>query len=113
MNCKKCKDTGWYAYDENHSKVCEACCKHDQGYWLLKEHYGESNDKFCCKAGCGDIKDAVPEGSFEFKLAALEPNNEALIGEINQCLVVGFADTGAMVQVPWSLKNEIIKELKK
>lgn len=57
MTCLKCKDTGWYAYDHNHSKICESCCKHDQGFWQLKEHYGDKNDKWCCKAGCGYTQD--------------------------------------------------------
>jgi hypothetical protein len=59
--CQKCKDTGWYqytTYGTPHSKVCEFCCKHDKGRWLLKEHYGESNGKWCCIAGCGTTWEA-------------------------------------------------------
>lgn len=56
MTCNTCKDTGWYQYTTRgtpHSKVCEDCCKHDKGWWLLEKHYGENNGKWCCKAGCG------------------------------------------------------------
>jgi len=62
--CSKCHDTGWYMYDEIHSKPCEKCCKHDQGWWeLTPSHAGyiEDGDNRCCKAGCGtlyrDLKD--------------------------------------------------------
>lgn len=53
MTCKKCNGHGSYAYDDMHGKICEFCCKHDQGWWELKEHYGENNGKLCCRAGCG------------------------------------------------------------
>lgn len=59
MTCKKCNDTGWYPYDHNHSKVCNVCCKHDQGWWELTEHYAkyeEGKDNACCKAGCGTMR---------------------------------------------------------
>lgn len=52
MTCKKCNDTGWYQYDHNHSTVCNACCKHDKGWWLLTEHYSNPG-KWCCNSGCG------------------------------------------------------------
>lgn len=51
--CKKCSGTGWFKYDHTHSMVCGECCKHDKGSWLLKEHYGKDNGKWCCLAGCG------------------------------------------------------------
>lgn len=51
--CPKCKGNKWYQYDDVHSKPCEVCCKHDKGYWELKEHYGKSNGMYCCLAGCG------------------------------------------------------------
>ena len=60
MTCHKCNDTGSYMYDENHGTICDLCCKHDQGYWQLHEHYGKNNDKWCCKAGCGHILDKQP-----------------------------------------------------
>ncbi len=51
--CRKCLNTGWYQYDNNHSQVCPDCCKHDKGFWELKEFYGKDNGRLCCKAGCG------------------------------------------------------------
>lgn len=51
--CSKCKDTGGYMYDENHGKICEVCCPHTGGWWVLREHYGKDNGKFCCLGGCG------------------------------------------------------------
>jgi hypothetical protein len=56
MNCKSCNGTKSYQYDHNHSKMCEHCCNHDSGWWQLKDHYGEDNDKWCCKAGCGTVQ---------------------------------------------------------
>jgi hypothetical protein len=63
--CKVCKDTGWYAYDENHSKVCDACCKHDQGWWELTEGYmgyKKGMDNACCRAGCGTMRRDLKKG---------------------------------------------------
>lgn len=54
--CQKCNDTRAYAYDENHSKPCEACCPHDQGWWPLRKHYSEDNGKYCCGRGCGETR---------------------------------------------------------
>lgn len=56
VTCKKCDGTGWFGYDEHHSQVCDACCKHDKGFWLLKDHYGSDNGKLCCLNGCGFTK---------------------------------------------------------
>lgn len=72
MNCPKCNNTGWYAYDHNHSKICEVCCTHSDGWWKLEEpfkvtfeltvledpsqHYGDKNGKYACKTGCGVVK---------------------------------------------------------
>ena len=53
-SCVKCNGTGWYSYDHNHSKPCEVCCLHDQGVWLLTEHYHNAG-MWCCKAGCGEV----------------------------------------------------------
>ena len=55
MKCLKCKDTGWYMYDHNHGKVCEECCPCDEGWFELKEYYGEDNGKMCCVRGCGKV----------------------------------------------------------
>jgi hypothetical protein len=41
---------------DNHSSPCPDCCKHDKGFWLLKERYGEANGRWCCKSGCGYLK---------------------------------------------------------
>ena len=56
-DCKKCDGKGHYAYDDNHGKICEACCPHDEGFWKLEMHYGEDNGKLCCRRGCGFVKD--------------------------------------------------------
>jgi hypothetical protein len=56
--CQKCQGSGWYQYSTvgtPHSKPCEVCCKHAKGRWLLKEHYGEDNGKWCCLDGCGTM----------------------------------------------------------
>jgi hypothetical protein len=42
-----------YQYDHNHSTICDACCPHDEGWWLLMEHYNYDNGKYCCRRGCG------------------------------------------------------------
>jgi hypothetical protein len=59
-DCPKCQGKGWYAYDENHGKRCECCCLHNQGWWLLREHYGADNGKWCCIAGCGHTVEQPP-----------------------------------------------------
>jgi hypothetical protein len=59
FDCSKCFDTGSYMYDENHGTVCDKCCQHDEGWWMLEEHYGEDNGKWCCKAGCGTLLEEV------------------------------------------------------
>lgn len=60
--CPKCQGTGWYAYDHNHSTVCEQCCSHSQGWFLLSEHYMDAG-KWCCKAGCGTVRDNPDQNS--------------------------------------------------
>ena len=52
QTCTKCNGTGWYQYDHNHSTVCNLCCKHEDGFWYLTEHYGNKG-KWCCGGGCG------------------------------------------------------------
>ena len=57
FNCLKCEDTGWFAYDHNHSTVCDECCPHNQGWWILTEAHGKDRAGMeCCNAGCGYIK---------------------------------------------------------
>jgi len=59
-DCKKCSGKGHYVYSTYgtpHSKICEDCCPHDKGWWLLEEHYGEDNGKVCCLRGCGTTRE--------------------------------------------------------
>lgn len=58
--CPKCGGSGHYAYDDNHAKICEVCCPHDQGWFELKEHYGNRNGQMCCKRGCGFTRERTP-----------------------------------------------------
>lgn len=52
-DCPKCNGTGSFMYDRSHNTICNLCCKHNMGWWLLEKHYGKDNGKMCCKAGCG------------------------------------------------------------
>ena len=65
--CESCGGTGWYQYDDMHSKVCEFCCTHLQGWWKLDGHYGSDNGKYCCKAGCGTVIDKIPDQQIAIK----------------------------------------------
>ena len=67
-DCEKCNGKGTYMYDENHGTICDLCCKHDQGFWELKEHYGKDNGKMCCKAGCGFVKEKNNVEEYKEKL---------------------------------------------
>jgi len=66
--CPNCNGTKTYQYDDIHWTTCDACCKHDQGWWDVTEAHGAAfipgGDNACCKAGCGkmrrDIKDIHP-----------------------------------------------------
>ena len=60
-DCPKCLGTGVFQYDHNHSTICNLCCKHNMGWWMLLEHYGNRNGKWCCLAGCGFTRDDNPE----------------------------------------------------
>lgn len=57
QKCSKCQGTGWYVPPNQrgtvHGYKCDACCKHEGERWQLKEHFGEDNGKWCCRAGCG------------------------------------------------------------
>lgn len=58
--CHKCFGMKAYQYTTSgtpHFKLCEQCCKHDQGWFQLDRHYGENNGKLCCNAGCGTVKE--------------------------------------------------------
>lgn len=62
-NCPKCHGTGTYQYSTigtPHFTVCDLCCRHDMGWWLLEKHYGDDNGKWCCRAGCGKKLDEKP-----------------------------------------------------
>lgn len=62
-DCPKCKGTGEYMYDHNHGTICDLCCKHDMGFWMLKEHYGDKNGNWCCRS-CGYL---VPGSAINYK----------------------------------------------
>ena len=57
--CKKCGGSGTYMYDNNHGKICELCCPHDQGWHEVTEGftgYKKGADNAVCKAGCGTMR---------------------------------------------------------
>ena len=63
--CPKCAGTGSYMYDHNHSKPCELCCDHGEGWWQLTEGYGgyrEGADNGCCRKGCGQLRRDLEAG---------------------------------------------------
>ncbi len=59
-DCPKCHGTGVYRYGDERMAVCDACCKHNQGWWRLEGAYGPDNGRWACKAGCGVIVDKPP-----------------------------------------------------
>lgn len=62
-DCPRCGGTGSYQYTTRGTPnftVCDMCCKHDRGWWKLEKHYGENNNKWCCRAGCGKTVDTPP-----------------------------------------------------
>jgi hypothetical protein len=64
-DCPKCHGTGEYMYDHNHGTICNECCRHDRGWWLLTQGYSgwrEGRETWCCVAGCGTKRDANPDG---------------------------------------------------
>jgi hypothetical protein len=58
-DCPTCKGAGVYMYDENHSTICRACCRHDLGWWQLTELHAHPGH-WCCKAGCGYTVETLP-----------------------------------------------------
>lgn len=61
--CKKCGGSGAYQYDDRHTKLCEACCTHPEGWWELTEHYvsyQKGADNRCCQRGCGTMARDLP-----------------------------------------------------
>lgn len=59
-DCPKCHGTGSYDHGDNRLRICDSCCKHNMGWWLLEGYYGANNGKWACKAGCGLIIDKPP-----------------------------------------------------
>ena len=63
-SCSKCAGTGRYQYTTHgtpHFTICDLCCKHDKGYWQLKEWYKDKNNMWCCLAGCGHLLERNPD----------------------------------------------------
>ena len=58
--CVKCGGAGVYRLGEEQLAVCDRCCKHNQGWWLLEGGYGADNGRWACKMGCGMIADRPP-----------------------------------------------------
>ena len=59
-DCPKCLGTGVYQCGDRQVAICDRCCKHNQGWWLLEGAYGPDNGRWACKAGCGVIVDNPP-----------------------------------------------------
>jgi hypothetical protein len=63
-DCLRCNGTGAYVYTTHgtpHSTICNLCCKHDRGWWLLEKYYGAHNGQWCCGAGCGHTVKEKPK----------------------------------------------------
>jgi len=60
-SCRKCLGSGVFREDEGFMVVCDACCGHRQGWWMLEGLYGTDNGRWACKAGCGVIVDHPPD----------------------------------------------------
>jgi hypothetical protein len=58
--CATCHGAGVYRYSERATAICNACCKHNQGWWQLEGAYGADNGRWACKIGCGAIVDVPP-----------------------------------------------------
>jgi hypothetical protein len=59
-DCPKCSGSGVYRFRSDRLAICDRCCKHNQGWWLLEEAYGADNGRWACRAGCGVLVDAPP-----------------------------------------------------
>jgi hypothetical protein len=60
-DCGKCKGTGLLRQASGRFAICDRCCRHNLGWWLLEGAYGADNGHWACKAGCGTIVDEPPE----------------------------------------------------
>lgn len=67
MTCPKCEGTGWYIpkgqrrgeFETVYAWKCDACCKHEDGWWELTKFYTgfeEGKDNACCHSGCGTMR---------------------------------------------------------
>lgn len=65
-HCPECHGTGTYERAGGNLAVCDICCSHCQGWWLLEGSYGADNGRWACKAGCGTIIDTAPPRELEF-----------------------------------------------
>ena len=63
-DCAQCRGAGYYTYDHNHSKPCEACCDHAGEWWPLTEHHAHGVGYEACRKGCGAVRKI---GSTELK----------------------------------------------
>jgi hypothetical protein len=64
-DCAKCDGRGVYRRAESSLVICDLCCKHNQGWWLLEGGYGVNNGRWACKLGCGMVVDR-PAPELEF-----------------------------------------------
>ncbi len=71
--CSKCRGTGSYQYDHNHSTVCNACCIHKWGEFLLTRHHmghAKGRIRYACDGGCGAVVELIDKGGMK----VYEPN---------------------------------------
>ena len=57
--CTKCDSKGWYRYDQNHTTICDACCKHHLGWYKVvrgQAGYIKGDNNNCCLVGCGTME---------------------------------------------------------
>ncbi len=60
--CPKCCNSGWKAFDAEHVAICDACCRHEKGWWPLAIGAENGNEMWVCVAGCGATHPTNPEG---------------------------------------------------
>jgi hypothetical protein len=69
--CKRCDGTGWYAYDEIHSKPCEDCCTHPADKRYVQSDVHPKPGAWTCGM-CGTELSAKPN--------VTKQNNETMEG---------------------------------